>query len=159
MIRVMTPAPGDRADIADVVVSRRYPVPIDAVWAELTEPDRLSRWYGTYTGVGGPGGTVELTVTGEVDAGGEIGAPTAVGIVECEAPWRLVVDIGEAPSPWHLALTLSAESGATVLLLTQRPVEGVSTEDLVAGWSWYLERLAASLADEPMPAWEGGPGS
>ena len=27
--------------------------------------------------------------------------------------------------------------------------------DVEAGWSWYLDRLGATLHDAPMPAWTG----
>jgi uncharacterized protein YndB with AHSA1/START domain len=37
--------------------------PVDAVWSAATESDRLGRWFGTYTGTGRVGGTVELLMT------------------------------------------------------------------------------------------------
>ena len=32
-------------------------------------------------------------------------------------------------------------------------IEGVDPADVEAGWSWYLDRLGASLHDAPMPQW------
>ena len=79
-----------------VVLRREYPDPIDDVWSALTESERTARWIGTYTGVGRVGGGVEFTMTGEVDAVGEVAPPVTVTIVECDPPRRLVLDIPRA---------------------------------------------------------------
>ncbi len=150
---------GPQGELADdgrtLVVRRRYPDAIDEVWSALTTSERLARWYGTYTGEGRPGGTVELTITGEVDAGGEVAAPVGVRIVECEAPRRLVVDIPENEHrSWRIALTLTEDAAGTALVLEQCLSDGLDAGDLSAGWSWYLDRLAAALRGQPMPVWE-----
>ena len=137
-----------------VTLSREYPDSIEDVWAALTESARLARWFGSYTGQGRPGGTVELTVTGEVDAGGEIAAPVTVTVHECAAPHRLVVETPEGDGPaWLVSLTLSRTGDTTQLLFEQRVVPGIEPADVTAGWSWYLDRLGASLHDSPMPDW------
>jgi uncharacterized protein YndB with AHSA1/START domain len=137
-----------------VVLRREYPDPIDDVWSALTESERTGRWIGTYTGVGRVGGGVEFTMTGEVDAGGEVAPPVTVTVVECDPPRRLVLDIPEGENrPWRVAVSLAEEAGRTVLLFEQRVIEGVDPADVEAGWSWYLDRLGASLHDEPMPQW------
>ena len=137
-----------------VVLRREYPDPIDDVWSALTESERTGRWIGTYTGVGRVGGGVEFTMTGEVDAGGEVAPPVTVTIVECDPPRRLVLDIPEGENrPWRVAVSLAEEAGRTVLLFEQRVIEGVDPADVEAGWSWYLDRLGASLHDAPMPQW------
>jgi uncharacterized protein YndB with AHSA1/START domain len=137
-----------------VVLHREYPDPVGVVWAALTESDGLARWIGSYAGAGEPGGTVEFTVTGEVDAGGEVAAPVTVTILECAPPRRLVVDIPEtADRSWRVAVTLDDESGPTVLRFEQNVAEGLDVADVEAGWSWYLDRLGAALRGEAMPAW------
>jgi len=137
-----------------VVLRREFPDPIDDVWSALTESERTARWIGTYTGVGRVGGGVEFTMTGEVDAGGEIAPPVTVTIVECDPPRRLVLDIPEGENrPWRVAVSLAEEAGRTVLLFEQQVIEGVDPADVEAGWSWYLDRLGASLHDAPMPHW------
>jgi uncharacterized protein YndB with AHSA1/START domain len=137
-----------------VVLRREWSDPIDDVWSALTESDRTARWIGTYTGVGRVGGGVEFTMTGEVDAGGEVAPPVTVTIVECDPPRRLVLDIPEGDKPpWRVAVTLNEEAGRTVLLFEQRVIEGISPADVEAGWNWYLDRLGAVLHDEPMPSW------
>ena len=125
---------------------REYPDPIGQVWAALTESDRLARWIGTHTGGGAPGGSVQFTLTGEADAGGEVAPPVTVAILECDPPRRLVVDVPEtADRTWRVALTLAAEAGATVLLFEQQMIDELDPADVAAGWNWYLDRLGASL--------------
>jgi uncharacterized protein YndB with AHSA1/START domain len=144
-----------------VVLHREFPVPVGTVWAALTESDRLVDWIGTYTGRGRPGGTVEFTMTGEVDAGGEVAPPTTVTIIECDPPRHLVVDIpGPGDAPWRIAVTLQDDADTTFLRFEQPATEGVETADIAAGWSWYLDRLGAALLGGPMPEWaEYAPGS
>lgn len=174
----MTTDPQADAPARTVVLRREWPDPVDDVWSALTESERTARWIGTYTGAGRAGGRgedagtasstgpvppghpassprqVEFTMTGEVDAGGDVAPPVTVTIVECDPPRRLVLDIpeGEGP-PWRVAVTLTEEAGRTVLLFEQRVVEGVAPADVEAGWNWYLDRLGAALHNGPMPAW------
>ncbi|MEJ2862879.1 SRPBCC domain-containing protein [Actinomycetospora flava] len=133
---------------------REYPDPVEDVWAAITESERLGRWIGTWTGEPRVGGTVSFTLTGEVDAGGEVDEPTDVLILACDPPRHLVV---EFPAPdeqsWHLDLTVEAHEKGAVLVFAQRLVEGVTPADIDAGWRWYLDRLGASLAGTPMPDW------
>lgn len=138
----------------EIVLRKQFPDPVEDVWAAVTESERLGRWFGTYTGSGRPGGTVEFTVTGEVDAGGEVAAPVTVTVHECDAPRRLVVDIPEdAARSWRVAVDIAPEGAGAVLVLTQQVVEGTDPTDMEAGWRWYLDRLAASLRGAEMPQW------
>jgi uncharacterized protein YndB with AHSA1/START domain len=135
-----------------VVLRREWPDPIDDVWSALTESERTARWIGTWNTRTDT--TIEFTMTGEVDAGGEVAPPVTVTIVECDPPRRLVLDIPEGDGPpWRVAVSLTEEGGRTVLLFEQRVVGGVSPADVEAGWSWYLDRLGAVLHGEPMPSW------
>jgi uncharacterized protein YndB with AHSA1/START domain len=139
---------------AAVVLHRGFRVPVGTVWAALTESERLADWIGTYTGHGRPGGTVEFTMTGEVDAGGEVAPPATVTVVECDGPRRLVVDIpGSGDTAWRIAVTLQDDADATLLRFEQLLAEGVDAADIEAGWSWYLDRLGAAVLGGPMPAW------
>ena len=148
----MTTDPQVDAEGRVVVLRREWPDPIDDVWSALTESERTARWIGTWKARTDT--TVEFTMTGEVDAGGEVAPPVTVTIVECDPPRRLVLDIPEGDGPpWRVAVSLTEEGGRTVLLFEQRVVGGVSPADVEAGWSWYLDRLGASLHGEPMPSW------
>lgn len=140
------------AGVRTLVFHRRYPYPIEDVWSELTDSERLVRWFGSYEGVGVVGGTVAVTMTAEEDAGGE---PSTVHIHECEAPHRLVVEVSEIEGgSWRIALTLSEEADTTTLLFEQTVPPQMHMTDVGPGWHWYLDRLAASLADTPMPDWD-----
>jgi uncharacterized protein YndB with AHSA1/START domain len=145
------------ADGSTTLVWRReYPDPVDDVWAAITDSERLGRWIGTWTGEPRVGGTVAFTMTGEVDAGGEIADPVDVRILACDAPRHLVVAFpeGESGRTWRLDLTVEPHGAGAVLVFAQGLPEGLSREDVDAGWRWYLDRLAASLHDEPMPDWQ-----
>src|SRR3990170_2940458 len=52
--RMSTPTPTGRREERSgrqfLVMERRFEAPIDAVWAAITEPERLARWIGTWTG-------------------------------------------------------------------------------------------------------------
>jgi uncharacterized protein YndB with AHSA1/START domain len=143
-----------QAEQQEIVLTRTYPDPVEDVWSAFTDSERLGRWYGTYTGTGRPGGTVEVTVTGEVDAGGEIAGPDPVRIHECAPPHRLAVEIPETDSrSWFVTVDLTSVGSGTELVFTQRLVAGISAADVEAGWSWYLDRLGASLRGGEMPDW------
>ncbi|MCE0761490.1 SRPBCC domain-containing protein [Pseudonocardia kujensis] len=148
-------APPDPDDGRLLTVRRSYPDPIDDVWAAFTDSARLARWFGTYTGTGRPGGTVELTITGEVDAGGAVADPVTVTIHECAAPHRLVVEVPEGADgqTWLLDVTLGPAGEGTDLVFRQRLIPGLDPADVEAGWSWYLDRLGASLHGTAMPDW------
>lgn len=138
----------------EIVLRKEFPDPVEDVWSAVTDSSRLGRWFGTYTGRGRVGGTVELTVTGEVDAGGEVAEPVTVTIRECDAPRRLVVDIPEsATSSWRVALDIAPDGDGSVLVFTQRVADGVDATDVAAGWRWYLDRLEASLHGTARPEW------
>jgi len=141
----------------DIVLHRHYATSAEDVWAAFTESDRLARWVGHYTGRGRSGGTVEFTVTGELDAGGGVADPVTVTIHECAPPHRLVVDIPEHGSDgarsWWIAVDIAPDGDGAAVTFTQRPVDGVAAADITAGWSWYLDRLGAVLHDTPPPAW------
>ncbi|MEJ2888907.1 SRPBCC domain-containing protein [Actinomycetospora aeridis] len=156
----MTTPPADTRTDPDgtttAVWRREYPDPVEDVWAAITESERLGRWIGTWTSETEPrvGGTVSFTLTGEVDAGGEVDEPADVRILACEPPRHLRV---EFPAPddqaWLLDLAVEPHGTGAVLVFAQRLVDGMKVEDVDAGWRWYLDRLGASLAGTPMPDW------
>lgn len=134
----------------ELVLVRTFRAPIADVWASLTEPARVARWYGTVEGETGPGRTVLVTMTAEEGASAE-----PAHIVECEAPRRLVVDVGDEPT-WHLVLDLAEADGVTTLTFTQvlDADSPFGAGDLGPGWEYYADRLQASRDDTPMPDWD-----
>ena len=138
-----------------LVLHRSYPEPVEEVWAALTTSERTARWVGTFTGEGGTGGSVELTWTGEVDAGGEVAPPATVPVVECDPPRRLVLDLPDpGQGTWRVEVDLEPEGSGTRLTFRQRLDPGMDGSDVEAGWAWYLDKLGAALAGAPMPAWD-----
>lgn len=133
-----------------VVFRREYPDPVEDVWAAVTEPARLERWIGTYTGAAAVGETVQFAMTAEGP-----GDPEPVTIVACAPPRHLLVDLESADrSTWRLELTLEpVGSGTELTFVHVLPDPGASGE-IGPGWHYYLDRLAASLAGEPMPDWD-----
>jgi len=140
---------------------RSWPDPIEAVWAALTEPDRLARWIGVYEGERRTGGTGTFAMTQE--EGEAPGQPTT--IVECDPPRRLVIEWPEASSLMErIDLDLWAEGGRTVLRFVQFFPAATDVVDWALGWHWYLDKLAAEIdGGTPPTDWDAfvaevGPG-
>ena len=124
---------------------RSWPDGPDAVWAALTEPERLPRWFGTYQGERSPGGRGTLTMTHEAEPVGE-----QVRIAECDPPRRLVVE-WTAQEGWRVELALTVESGRTTLHFVQHFAAGTDVADFALGWHWYLDKLDAEVGGRPAP--------
>lgn len=133
-----------------VVIRRTYEAAVEDVWAAVTDPDRLRRWFLPVSGDLRVGGAYQL----EGNVGGEIR--------RCEAPSRLSVTWGMESSV--VDLRLSADGGdRTVLDLEHSvPVEiagsGAGALYVGPGWDISIQGLANFLdgvvADDPA-AWEG----
>lgn len=135
-----------------IELRREYPDPIEDVWSALTDPERTARWIGTWTGETGVGNTIMLSMTAE-----EGSEPGPAVIRECDPPKRLVMDLHNTGEPtWRVELTLTPRGEGTVLDFVHRmPKPDWDTSDIAKGWHFYLDRLSASLAGEPVPEWDG----
>jgi uncharacterized protein YndB with AHSA1/START domain len=118
----------------------RYDTDIDDLWSALTDPRRLSRWYGEVEG--------DLRLGGEyrfrVFASGSEGT----GRVEaCEPPRRLLLAHGLGqPDVRTIEATLAADGGQTILVVE---VRGMPLDQLAgygAGIQVHVEDLAAHIA-------------
>ncbi|RSN61092.1 hypothetical protein DMH01_17810 [Amycolatopsis sp. WAC 04182] len=134
-----------------IELRREYPDPIEDVWSALTESERAARWIGTWTGEAGVGNTIMLSMTAE-----EGSEPGPAVIRECDPPKRLVVDLHNTGEPtWRVELTLTPHGEGTVLDFVHRmPRPDWDTSDIAKGWHFYLDRLGAALAGEPVPGWD-----
>jgi uncharacterized protein YndB with AHSA1/START domain len=74
-----------RDGVDHLALDRDFPLPVEEVWAAVTDPERLSRWIGTWTGDPARG-TVDFRMTAE---GEDVPVETYV-IEACEPPRRLV---------------------------------------------------------------------
>ena len=96
---------------------REFRAPIADVWAAVTEPARLERWIGTWSG-DPASGSIDFRMTAEAED-----APVETHrILACDPPRRLVTESGGAGdgSVWRLELDLAETDGVTVLTFGQR---------------------------------------
>jgi uncharacterized protein YndB with AHSA1/START domain len=129
-----------------LVLHRRLPVPIEDVWASITESERLGRWFGTWTG-DPTTGSVMLTLNAEA----EPAAPSRFDIHVCERPRHLSVSTTDEFAHWQIVAELTEVDGGTLLELRQEGLEPGAAPDTGPGWEWYLDRLVASIAGDPPP--------
>ena len=148
-----------------LVIEREVRAPVEDVWAACTEPARMARWIGTWSGDPGSG-----TVTFRMTAEGEDAPAEEMDVLTCDPPHRFVVR-GRDPQPfsadgsgetahWHLELELTEVDGTTSVRFVQVLAPGATGVEMVAsvgpGWEYYLDRLVADLAGEQVSAigWE-----
>lgn len=128
-----------------VVLTRRFRAPIDDVWAAVTEPERLARWIGTWTGDPASGSvSFRMLFEGEEEVEEEI-----YTIDECTPPRRLVLTSTmpldeNTPATWHLELDLAEHGGVTTLTFAQSLPDPTWAENIGPGWEYYLDRLVAA---------------
>lgn len=134
---------------AQLVIERTFRASVEDVWASLTEPDRLARWYGTFVGEARPGGTVMVTMTAERDPVAE-----PARILACDPPTRLVVELGVQDPPWHLSVSLAETGSGTTMTLVQTLTDDIDVADVGPGWEFYADRLTAALMRRDMPDWD-----
>lgn len=145
----------------ELAFTRTFRAPVDDVWAACTEPARMERWIGTWTG-DPAAGEVVFRMTAEGDD-----VPEEVFLVQvCEPPHRFVLrsrdpgsfsEDGSGPQVhWEHTLELVETDGVTTLTFRQVVPEGPVGADMVAsvgpGWDYYLDRLVASYAGDDLDA-------
>ncbi len=109
------------------------------MWAAVTEPARLERWIGTWTG-DPASGQVAFRMTAE----GEDVPEEVHRIVVCEPPRRLVTTSQTQGQVWQLELDLAEDAGVTTLTFAQVMSDPAMAESVGPGWDYYLDRLVAA---------------
>jgi uncharacterized protein YndB with AHSA1/START domain len=142
----------EHGESAELTLERTVASDAIAVWPFLTESRELGMWFGTYAG-DPDSGEVVMSMTAE-----EGEATTAVEILDCDAPEHLAVLTTDEHGSWSLEVELidggpEPGSGATIRF-THHDVALPALPDIGAGWEWYLDRLVAALAGQPMPDWD-----
>ena len=124
----------------EIQLTRRFRASIDAVWAAMTESERLERWIGRWDGDPRTG-RVDFYMTAE----DEDPPAEEYHIEVCEPPHRFAATTAVGEDQWRLRFELSDQAGVTTLLFAQAIVDNVG--DVGPGWEYYLDRLDAVLAD------------
>ncbi len=138
-----------------VVLTRTFRAPVEDVWAAVTEPERLSRWIGTWSG-DPKQGEVEFQMLFE----GE-GPSETFTIDACEPPHHLRITTsmpqeGKEPESWRLQVDLAETDGTTTLTFAQDVPDPVMAESVGPGWEYYLDRMveAEAGADPARLEWD-----
>lgn len=128
---------------------RTYDAPIADVWSALTDPERMPRWFGRWRG-DPSSGSVEVALSDEE------GSPTEQVIIDaCEPPRWLAVTMANPDRPWPLEATLREGGGGTSLRFVHRLAEPYDASSIGPGWHYYLDRLGAEVAGQPVPdSWD-----
>lgn len=133
-----------------VRIEDRYETTIDDLWTAVTQPDRLTRWYGQVEGDLSPGGEFRTYVTdAEIEGTGRVEA--------CEPPRRLLVTTRETDESYRrgqgvppfdeaIEVTLTTDGDETILVIEVRGMPLDKIEFYGAGWQVHVEHLAAYLA-------------
>lgn len=124
---------------------RSFDTSIEDLWSAFTESERLSRWFGSWTGDPSTG-SVRVVMTAEATDEAQ-----TVQILECVEPNRLTVEVPTPDGTWLLAVELTATSDETSeMVFTHRLAEPYDASGVGPGWHYYLDRLAAVVAGEPV---------
>ncbi|WP_010539599.1 SRPBCC family protein [Dietzia alimentaria] len=121
-----------------LVLTRTFRAPIEDVWAAVTVPVRLARWFGTWSG-DPKSGTVQVRMQAEGDV-----PEQSWTILECSPKTRLSVRAGESSETWDFAVELSKQAGTTILEFTQAIDDPSGWESIGPGWEYYLDRLVVA---------------
>jgi len=119
-----------------LVQTRQFAAPVEDVWAAVTEPERLARWIGTWTG-DPAAGSVHFRMLFE----GDEHEGESMEIRVCEPPHRLHLTSRVGDEVWLLELDLSHEDGVTTLTFSQPGVAKEQVGEVGPGWDYYLDRL------------------
>ena len=137
----------ERDGRAYVVLTRTFRAPVEDVWAAVTEPERLARWIGTWSG-DPKEGEVEFQMLFEGD-----GPPETFTIDSCEPPHHLRITTSMqkedgATESWRLQVDLDETDGTTTLTFAQDVPDPAMAKDVGPGWEYYLDRMVAAEAGE-----------
>jgi uncharacterized protein YndB with AHSA1/START domain len=121
-----------------LVLTREFRASIEDVWASVTEPERLARWVGIWTG-DPVSGQVLFTMTAEEGA-----TPETMEIRECVPPTVLRVTAHAGEFHWDLDLLLEERDGITTLTFEQPGIDPAGAENIGPGWEYYPDRLVAA---------------
>jgi len=126
---------------------RTFPDPIERVWAAITDPDELAKWYGTWRGDPSTGRIELRSMEGD-------GTFESTEVVECDRPHKVALVLPSPDGPWPVSITLRQSDGGTTLVFVHRLAEPYDAGSIGPGWHFYLDRLAAAIKRDTMPRFE-----
>ena len=135
---------------------RHLPHPVERVWAAITDPEQVIRWWGELNADLRPGGNFALqwlNTDEENRSSGWRGTLTEYDpprLLETRGVW------GSSEEPWgqanaSLRFELTPDGDGTVLRFTNT-LEAMPDEyrtKTLAGWHWHLDALAGVLDGAP----------
>lgn len=131
-----------------LLLTRTYRGAPEDVWAAVTYPERLSRWFGDWRGDPGTG-RIEIAMRFD-------GVPFEPYVIDaCDPPRHLRLhSVNADPTRnWTLDLRLDADTtGTTTLELAQLIEAHTDITDVGPGWEYQLDRLEALLAGDDATA-------
>ncbi len=131
-----------------LIIERSFSASIEDVWASLTEPERVARWYGTIEGDLMAGQTIMVTMVAEDGAPAE-----PMQIIECDAPRRFLIETAGMGEPWRLLVELAEVTGITTMTFTHDLGDDLDAADVGPGWEFYADRHDAAFNGNDMPDW------
>lgn len=118
-----------------------YDTDIDDLWAACTEPDRLARWIGQFSG--------DLRVGGMIDARFTSTWTGPIRVEVCERPHHLLLTMEPGTEDeCVLEAWLTEEGDQTRLAVEERGLPLPQLHFHGAGWQAHLEDLGRALTGE-----------
>ncbi|WP_336923512.1 SRPBCC family protein [Aquipuribacter sp. SD81] len=124
----------------DLVLERRFDTGVEDVWSAITDPERLGRWFGTWTG-DPASGSVRFRFTAE----GEDVPESVYDVRVCEPPRSLRVRTVDEHGTWDLSAHVEPDGDGARLTFRHRLVDPDALGDTGPGWEYYLDRLVAAV--------------
>jgi uncharacterized protein YndB with AHSA1/START domain len=152
----MTENPASIVDNEALTVRRTIHIaaPIEKVWSAVTEPEHISRWFGsTVLDGSGPGARGTMTFEG-------YGA-IPILVEDVEAPQRVSYRWGEVESSTVFTFTLASVGGGTQLTVVETGFDrakdpAAELADHATGWVSELDKLVALLETSAVGATGSG---
>ncbi|MBC7299650.1 MAG: SRPBCC domain-containing protein [Nocardia sp.] len=133
----------------DLVITRSLGLPIEEVWARLTDPHLTSGWYGTWEGAAGKGNTIQVQMRYEE---GEPWSPMRID--DCTPPIHLAISSADQIGLWRLEVTLLDTGAATELRLVQHLTSDYQLAEIPhigPGWEYYADMFVAACTQTERP--------
>ena len=133
-----------------VRIEDRYDTDIEDLWAALTDPARLARWYGRVEGDLRPGGQFRLHIqASDIESAGRVDAcepPRWLQLTTRETDESYQRGHGVPPYDAGIEVTLTAVGDQTDLTIEVRGMPLDKIAFYGAGWQIHAENLATYLA-------------